>query len=135
MEEARPGSVGEDAEDWRRRPRDIVGRNVFGFRNEKSEEYFTSCERCLCFFCKNILTAGRYWHIILANVFWAFSKFSVQNSRLPFFPNYANEEEGKKDNDDPCHNPDCEGNHVDLGCIVHIGERVCRLQELNSLKI
>jgi len=39
----------------------------------------------------------------------------------------ANEEERKKHNDNPCHDPDCEGNHVDLGCVVHIGERMCWL--------
>ena len=64
-----------------------------------------------------------------------FSLFSLQNLRLAHFPNYAKEEEGKKHNDNPCHDPDCEGNHVDLGCVVHIGERMCWLQELNSLKM
>ena len=51
MEVARPGSVGEDAEDWRRRPRDIVGKHVFALIHLKAEEYFTSFE-------KSFLTVG-----------------------------------------------------------------------------
>ena len=39
-EVARPGRVGEHAEDWRRWPRSIVGKNVLAFRNQKSEEGF-----------------------------------------------------------------------------------------------
>ena len=59
----------------------------------------------------------------------------MQNNRLAHFPNYANEEEGKEDNDDPSHNLDSEGNHVDLGGVIHVGEWMCWLQELNSLKM
>ena len=56
-----------------------------------------------------------------------FSEYFSVNSRLPHFSNYANEEERKEHNDKPCHDPDCESNHVDLGGVVHIGEWVCWL--------